>query len=55
MGKSVTTYWCVPGMFFGDKRVTDPKIEQNDNEFEINVNRNTVCHLQQILSMKTTI
>ena len=22
LGKSVTTYWCVPGMFFGDKMVT---------------------------------
>ena len=52
LGKGVTTYWCVPGMFFGDKRVTDPKIEQNDDEFEINVNRNTVCHLQRILAIK---
>ena len=55
LGKSVTTYWCVPGMFFGDKRVTDPKIEQNDNEFEINVNRNTVCEPSKDCGNQTTI
>ena len=31
LGKSVTTYWYVPGMFFGDKRVSAPPNEPTQN------------------------
>ena len=53
---SVTAYWWVPGRFFGDKRVIGlPKSNKNDNAFPMSVTRNTVCHFQKILGIKTTI
>ena len=52
----VTAYWWVSGMFVGDKRVIGlPKSTKNNYEFEINVNRNTVCEPSKDCGNQTTI
>ena len=53
---SVTAYWWVPGMFFGDKRVIGlPKSNTNDHAFDSHVIRNTVCHLPIFFGNQTII